>query len=36
LFETDRVRVAQMQVKQALQTANLQHQALRSKAALES
>jgi hypothetical protein len=36
LLETDRVRVAQMQVKQALQTANLQHQAMRSKAAMES
>jgi hypothetical protein len=36
LLETDRVRVAQMQVKQALQTANLQHQAMRSKAAVES
>jgi hypothetical protein len=36
LLETDRVRVAQMQVKQALQTANLQYQAMRSKAAVES
>jgi hypothetical protein len=36
LLETDRVRVAQMQVKQALQTANFQYQAMRSRAAVES
>jgi hypothetical protein len=35
LLETDRVRVAQMQVKQAMQTASLQHEAMRAKSGVE-